>query len=111
MNQLREIGYALISIGKGHAVTLKNMFRKKVTIQYPEVRAKMSPRFRGRLDFNADVCIACGLCIKACPSRVIELEAGAQVPGRKGKVPLKYTVDLTHCMEITKDCLVPRLFW
>lgn len=98
INRLKEIGYGLISIGKGHEVTLKNLFRKKVTIQYPEVRAKMSPRYRGRLDFNADVCIACGICVKSCPSNVITLEAGPAVPGRKGKVPVKYTADLTHCM-------------
>ena len=39
----------LIDLFQGLIVTLKNFFRVKVTVQYPEVKTPISNRFRGKL--------------------------------------------------------------
>lgn len=98
VEQIRELGYALVSCGKGLGVTFRNLLRRNVTLQYPEVKPEISPRFRGQLDFNQDTCIACSLCVKACPSKVLSLESSPPVPGKKGRVLEKYGMDLTYCM-------------
>jgi NADH-quinone oxidoreductase subunit I len=59
---------------KGMKITFKRFFGKKVTMQYPEEKIPMSPRFRGgELELDNEKCIACSLCKMACPNDVIEL--------------------------------------
>ena len=61
---------------KGMKVTLKHCFGKNVTVQYPEEKLPMSPRFRGGdIVLDNDKCIACGLCAMACPNKAIELQS------------------------------------
>ena len=53
-------------------VTLRNMFRKPVTIQYPEEKRQPPPRYRARIILARDPdggerCVACYLCSAACP--------------------------------------------
>ena len=38
----------VLEIGKGMGVTLSKLFQKPVTVSYPEQRATIQPRFRGR---------------------------------------------------------------
>ncbi|QGG48148.1 NuoI/complex I 23 kDa subunit family protein [Heliorestis convoluta] len=58
----------------GMAVTLREMFRKNVTEEYPEVQPDLGERFRGgRLELNVSKCIACGLCMTNCPNGSIKL--------------------------------------
>ena len=58
-------------------VTLKNLFRKPITIQYPKVTRAKPERFRGifALTTNPETgqenCIGCKLCENICPSHVI----------------------------------------
>ncbi|MCE5285653.1 MAG: NADH-quinone oxidoreductase subunit I [Pelosinus sp.] len=59
---------------KGMGITFKHFLGKKVTVQYPEEKIPMSPRFRGGdLELNSEKCIACGLCSMACPNAAIAL--------------------------------------
>ncbi len=59
---------------KGMGITFKRFLGKKVTVQYPEEKIPMSPRFRGgELELDHNKCIACSLCKTACPNAVIEL--------------------------------------
>lgn len=52
---------------------LANLFKKPITIQYPEVTPHIPERFRGRPEFFKDKCIGCGLCGMICPSKAIKL--------------------------------------
>lgn len=91
---------------KGMMVTLKELFSKKVTQQYPENRKTlvMSDRFRGELVMphdqnNEHACTACGICQMNCPngtitvvSKTIETEEG-----KKKKILDRYFYDLGMC--------------
>ncbi len=63
-----------IGIAKGMALTLKHLFRRPITTQYPEERLTVSRRTRGNeLVWDGERCIACSLCAKACPHGCIDI--------------------------------------
>ena len=69
-------------------ITLRNMFRPVATIEYPEVRTVLSPRYRGRLILTRDPdgqerCVACHLCSAACPVDCISMQATEAEDGRR----------------------------
>ena len=63
-----------IGIARGMALTLKHLFRKLVTTQYPERKLATSRRIRGQqFVWRSDLCTACATCAKACPHGIIRL--------------------------------------
>ena len=55
-------------------------FQKRITVQYPEQKPYLAPRFRGRIILSRDPdggerCVACNLCAVACPVDCIALQA------------------------------------
>ena len=68
--------FLLLEMLQGLSVTLRNLFRRKITIQYPEEKTPASPRFRGlhalrRYPNGEERCIACKLCEAVCPALAI----------------------------------------
>ncbi len=63
-----------LGIAKGMALTFKHLFRRPITVQYPEERLPIPRRFRG-YEFVWDVerCTGCATCAKSCPHGVIEI--------------------------------------
>ena len=69
-------------------VTLRNMFRKPVTVQYPEERRDLPERTRARIVLTRDPqgeerCVACYLCSAACPVDCISMQAAEGENGRR----------------------------
>jgi NAD(P)H-quinone oxidoreductase subunit I len=54
-------------IGQGMGVVFDHMNRRPVTVQYPFEKLIPSERFRGRIHFEFDKCIACEICVRVCP--------------------------------------------
>ena len=84
----------------GFLTTLRHVFRKPITIQYPEERREPSERFRGLHalrrypETGEERCISCCLCAKICPTQCIRLVA----TGEAEKVLDVYDIDLGHCL-------------
>jgi NADH-quinone oxidoreductase subunit I len=72
--------FLLTELFKGMALTGKYMFSRSITVQFPEEKTPISPRFRGlhalrRYDNGEERCIACKLCEAVCPAMAITIES------------------------------------
>ena len=103
-NYFRDTWLALKSIAIGMRITLKYCFSKTVTIQYPYEKLSFAPRYRGIHEFEADKCIACDMCAKACPVDCIYIDKSAprKIDKKTGKAVggqlLRYAIDYQKCM-------------
>ena len=75
----------LPAILAGMRITISHLFKKKVTISYPEVKRPIAPIWRGqhvlkRDDAGAERCTACGLCAVACPAEALTMTASERKP-------------------------------
>lgn len=92
---------ALYEIIAGMALTLKYLFKKKVTINYPYQKTKISSRFKGehalrQYSNGEERCIACKLCEAVCPAQAIVIEAEAREDDSRRTT--KYDIDMTKCI-------------
>jgi NADH-quinone oxidoreductase subunit I len=86
---------------KGMRLTGRYLFARKITIQYPEERAPMSPRFRGlhalrRYPNGEERCIACKLCEAVCPALAITIDSEQREDGTRRTT--RYDIDLFKCI-------------
>jgi NADH-quinone oxidoreductase subunit I len=93
--------FLMTELAKGLWLTLKNLFVKKVTIQYPEEKTPQSPRFRGlhalrRYPNGQERCIACKLCEAVCPALAITIESDVGEDGTRRTS--RYDIDLFKCI-------------
>ena len=91
----------LVEMLKGMALTGRYFFARKITIQYPEEKTPMSPRFRGlhalrRYPNGEERCIACKLCEAVCPALAINIESEQREDNTRRTT--KYEIDLTKCI-------------
>ncbi len=92
----------LLELFKGLGVTGRYFFGRKFTVQYPEAKAPVSPRFRGlhalrRYPNGEERCIACKLCEAVCPALAITIESEPR-PGDGQRRTTRYDVDLFKCI-------------
>jgi len=91
----------LLELLKGMRLTGRYMFAKKITIQYPEQKTPMSPRFRGlhalrRYPNGEERCIACKLCEAVCPALAITIDSEERDDGSRRTT--RYDIDLFKCI-------------
>ncbi len=100
-------GLYIPSIVAGLWVTLRHMFRKKDTMQYPEQKRTFGPRYRGVPSLVKDQdgrekCVACYLCQFVCPPLAINIEAG-EFPGQHPqhqveKYAERFEINMLRCI-------------
>ena len=93
--------FMLFELVKGMALTGRYAFRRKVTLQFPEEKTPLSPRFRGlhalrRYENGEERCIACKLCEAVCPAMAITIESEVRTDGSRRTT--RYDIDLTKCI-------------
>ncbi len=103
MNGFRHFfkSFMLWELLVGMRLTGRYLFKRKVTVQYPEEKTPMSPRFRGlhalrRYPNGEERCIACKLCEAVCPALAITIDSEVREDGSRRTT--RYDIDLVKCI-------------
>ena len=91
----------LLELMKGLYLTGRYMFRKKITVQYPEEKTPQSARFRGlhalrKYPNGEERCIGCKLCEAVCPALAITMDTEMRSDGTRRTT--RYDIDLFKCV-------------
>ncbi len=97
----------LRGLWSGLWTTFKSMGERPVTVQYPEEKRPVRPRFRGRhvlkrYDNGLEKCIGCALCAAACPADAIFVEAAANTDEERyapgDRYASTYEINMLRCI-------------
>ena len=92
---------------KGFGVTLKQIFKKPITQQYPEFKRPVYPRYRGRHRLHKhenglEKCVGCSLCAAACPADCIRVVAEENTPDNRVSAGERYAriyeINMSRCI-------------
>lgn len=92
---------SVLSIFRSMWLTFKRGFQPKITVQYPEEKPQLAPRWRGRIVLTRDPdgeerCVGCYLCAVACPVDCISLQATEDENGRR--YPEFFRINFSRCI-------------
>ena len=103
INNIKKLvkDFSLSELRSGMKITAKELINKKITVQFPEERTPISPRFRGlhalrRYPNGEERCIACKLCEAVCPANAITIESEMREDGTRRTT--QYDIDLFKCI-------------
>jgi NADH-quinone oxidoreductase subunit I len=97
---LSETLHLVRAVGRAMGITLRNLFRRPVTVMYPDTPRPYPDRFRGLLALTYDRetgeenCIGCRLCEYICPPQVIKVE---MLKTEKRNYAKTFTLELYAC--------------
>jgi len=91
----------MFSLIRGAWAVMRHMFFPRVTVQYPETKPYIPPRWRARIILSRDPdggerCVACYLCAAACPVSCIALQAAEDAHGRR--YPAFFRINFSRCI-------------
>jgi NADH-quinone oxidoreductase subunit I len=97
----------LPQVAAGLGITLKHLFAKKETLQYPEEKPTIPPGYRGVPTLVKDPhqrikCVSCQLCEFVCPPKAIRITPGEVPEGSDRehieKGPQAFDIDMLRCI-------------
>jgi NADH-quinone oxidoreductase subunit I len=93
---------------RGLATTFGRFLEPKATIEYPEEKTAVYPRFRGRHklhrfeDTGLEKCVGCSLCVAACPADCIRVVAAENTPEHRvspgERYAAVYEINMSRCI-------------
>ena len=94
-------GMLMTEMIRGMQLTMAMFWKSKLTLNYPNEKGALSPRFRGehilrRYPTGEERCIACKLCEAICPAQAITIEAEVREDGSRRTT--RYDIDMTKCI-------------
>jgi len=93
----REAGGAAQAMTQGLGVTFDHLRRRPVTVQYPYEKLIPSERYRGRIHYEFDKCIACEVCVRVCPINLPVVD-WVMNKATKKKELRNYSIDFGVCI-------------
>jgi NADH-quinone oxidoreductase subunit I len=101
MSFFRELADDVLGLADSYMVTLRHLFRKPITEQYPEYKKVLPARTRARIVLTRDPegqerCVACYLCSAVCPTDCISIEGAEREDGRR--YPLWFRINFARCI-------------
>jgi len=87
-HRLEALVEGAAALATGFSVTLRHLFRRPITEEYPEYKRPLPVRSRARLVLTRDPdgqerCVACYLCAAACPVGCISMQSAEGPGGRR----------------------------
>src|SRR5918992_5731424 len=119
----RPVGRGFPGLGllKGLLVTLRHLFSRSITQQYPHEKPDLPPRTRGVISLKAENCTVCWKCSRECPDWCIYIESHKETHepagggrARSAKVLDRFAIDYALCMYCgicVEVCPFDALFW
>ena len=93
----RDAVDAARNLAQGFAVTFDHMQRRPVTVQYPYEKLIPSERYRGRIHYEFDKCIACEVCVRVCPINLPVVDWVMNKETKKKELR-NYSIDFGVCI-------------
>jgi NADH-quinone oxidoreductase subunit I len=104
----RSAWRTFVETARGLKTTFGRWTEGTNTIQYPEEKVPVYPRFRGRHklhrfeDSNLEKCVGCSLCAAACPADCIRVVAAENTPENRVSAGERYAavyeINLSRCI-------------
>src|SRR6266852_213081 len=104
---LTEVAETMATLVKGFIVTLRNLWRKPITENYPHEPVHFQARYRGihvlhRDENGLEKCVGCFLCAAACPANCIYIEAAENTDATRisagERYASVYNIDYSRCI-------------
>ena len=88
------------------AASLRNVFRRPTTVEFPDVRRPRPERFRASFallhdEAGDELCVGCKACERICPSEIITVELvkkDSPVTGKKRAYASDFVLDSNACI-------------